>query len=91
MTRTPRRLQRSARIPEGTSSSGTAAAYTAAISPIVAGEKPISSRNSFSTGTHRAMPPVNAAASSGANRFCTVIVPMCYDFRSEHYDKSSTK
>ena len=62
MMSTPRRLQRSARMPDGTSSNGTAAAYSAAITPRIAGEKPSSSRNSFSTGTHRAIPPVNAEA-----------------------------
>jgi hypothetical protein len=53
-TSTPRRLHRSARTPEGTSSNGTTTAYTAAMTPTDAGLKPIEVMNSFSMGTHRA-------------------------------------
>jgi len=42
--------------------------------PMVCGVKPSSARNSFSTGTHRAMPPVNDAAISGASRRWTGLV-----------------
>ena len=52
--RTPRRLQRSAMIPEGTSSTGTITAYTAAMTPIDAAVKPIDVMNSFSIGTQSA-------------------------------------
>jgi hypothetical protein len=44
------RLQRSARIPDGTSSNGTTAAYAAAITPTDTASKPMSVMNSFSIG-----------------------------------------
>jgi hypothetical protein len=50
-TSTPRRLHRSARIPEDTSTIGTKAAYAAAITPTAVTSKPISFMNRFSTGT----------------------------------------
>ena len=50
ITSTPRRLQRSASTPEGTSSSGTTTAYEAAITATVPGPNPISFMNSFSIG-----------------------------------------
>ena len=61
MISTPRRLHRSASSPEGTSTSGTNAAYAAAINPTAAASKPISFRNSFSTGVH-SMKPCRPAA-----------------------------
>ena len=51
---TPRRLHRSAKIPDGTSSSGTTAEYAAAITATLPLSKPISVMNSFSIGTHSA-------------------------------------
>src|SRR5687768_13290239 len=68
MTRTPRRLHRSARIPEGTSSRGTTAAYAAAITPMLAAVKPIPLMKSFSTGTHSIVPCSAMATCSGRNR-----------------------
>ena len=68
MTRTPLRLHRSARIPEGTSSRGTTAAYAAAITPMLAAVKPISLMKSFSTGTHSIVPCSAMARCSGRKR-----------------------
>ena len=64
----PRRLQRSARIPEGISTSGTNAAYAAAMTPTVAASKPISFMNSFSTGTQSMKPWSATATCSGSSR-----------------------
>src|SRR5215213_5255270 len=72
--RTPRRLHRSARIPEGTSRIGTTAAYAAAIRPTLAASKPISSMNSFSTGTQNTRPCRNDARYRGRSRFCRGLV-----------------
>ena len=58
---TPRRLHRSARMPDGTSSSGTTAAYAAAIRATLPLSKPMSVMNSFSIGTHSATFCRNAA------------------------------
>jgi hypothetical protein len=49
---TPRRLQRSAKIPDGTSSKGTTAAYAAAMTATLPLSKPISLMNNFSIETH---------------------------------------
>ena len=54
--RTPRRLHRSASIPDGTSTSGMSAEYAAAMMPTVAASKPISFMNSFSIGVHSMKP-----------------------------------
>src|SRR4029450_11579444 len=67
-TSTPRRLHRSARTPEGTSSTGTTTAYTAAMTPTEAGLNPIVVMNSFSMGTHRARFWRKTAAYSGPRR-----------------------
>jgi hypothetical protein len=53
-TSTPRRLHRSASRPDGTSNSGTTAAYTAAIRPTPAASNPMLAMNSFSIGTQSA-------------------------------------
>jgi hypothetical protein len=66
--RTPRRLQRSARIPDGTSSTGTTMAYTAAMTPTVADVKPMLVMNSFSIGTQRASAPKNEEPYRGRSR-----------------------
>ena len=65
---TPRRLHRSARIPVGSSSSGTIAEYAAAITPTAAASKPSSVMNSFSTDTQSMKPCRNTAACSGRSR-----------------------
>ena len=57
--RTPRRLHRSASTPDGTSSTGTTTAYTAAMMPTDAEVKPIWVMKSFSIGTQSASPPKN--------------------------------
>src|ERR671910_175542 len=66
--RTPRRLQRSAITPDGTSRTGTTTAYTDAMSPIDAEVKPIVVMNSFSIGTHRARFCRNVARYRGPRR-----------------------
>ena len=67
-----RRLQRSARIPDGTSSSGTTAAYAAAITPTEAASKPIWVMNSFSMGTHKISPCNPMPICSGSSRRASV-------------------
>ena len=71
-TMTQFRLPRSARMPEGTSSSGTTAAYAAAMTPTEAAVNPICDMNSFSTGTHRSMPCSPTASCSGSSRRASV-------------------
>src|SRR5215208_3556158 len=66
------RLQRSARIPDGTSNNGTTAAYAAAIAPTEAASKPISVMNTFSMGTHKISPCSATANCSGSRRRVSV-------------------
>jgi hypothetical protein len=47
---------------------GTTAAYAAAMTPTLAGSKPISLMNSFSTGTQSRNPWNDTATSSGSKR-----------------------
>jgi hypothetical protein len=65
---TQRRLQRSAKIPDGTSSNGTTAAYAAAIAPTAAASKPIWVINNFSIGTHKISPWRPMPICKGSNR-----------------------
>ena len=69
--RTPRRLQRSARMPDGISRKGTTTAYVAARRPMVAVLNPMWLRNSFSTGAQKLMPRKKPATKSGRRRFRT--------------------
>jgi hypothetical protein len=66
------RLQRSARIPDGTSNSGVTAAYAAAITPTDAASKPICVMNSFSIGTHKSSPCNATPICSGRSRRASV-------------------
>jgi hypothetical protein len=53
---------------------GTTAAYAAAMTPTLAGSKPISVRNSFSTGTQSRNPCSNTAMYSGRSRRCSEVL-----------------